>query len=264
MDVGVDQPRQQHAVAQVDDLGLAGGRRGRREVAAGGDHAVGHDQPGVVVAAQRTAGERVVRGVEDPGAVDRRRDAGHADPDRAAAAGRRRSSAIVGGSLPARSGVPIGEWIRSIVGLGVALDPQPLPEPAPLRRRADQPDRAEVGSSAARRRTARSPRRGRGSAPARGCRAGPRRAPARAPARGGRGPRPGRRRGRPAARRRAGRRGSRRGAARGRGGPGSGPARARRGRRRRPPPRAPPAAARAAASPRRRSTAGRARCAPCR
>ena len=58
---------------------------------------------------------------------------------------------------------------------------------------------------------------------------------------------------------RAARRGSRPGAARGRAGPGSGPARARRARPRRSPPPARPAAARAARSPRRRSTARRAR-----
>ena len=152
-------------------------RGGRRATSAKSprvdDHAVDDQQPASSSLRSSPPVERVVGGVEDPGPVDRHR----AGPRLASAqAGGRSSaatpSAIVAGSLPARSGRRSGSWIRAIARRR-GPRPQAPPEPAPLRRRPDQPDRAEVGAAQRGVAERRSPRRGRGSAPARGCRAGP-------------------------------------------------------------------------------------------
>ena len=266
--VGVDQPRQQQPSRRstTSAVGVRGAHVGER--------AARRRSPRRRPRSARRRQLRRTPPVNGSSGVSRTRARKIVTGRSARADGRRRTSAtssaatasaMTAGSLPTQAAVADrrGDPVDRL--LGVALDAQALPEPGPLRRRADQADAAEVGAAqrGVAQREVLGVVVGQHQHVGAGGHAG--RAPARAPARGARG--------RsasavveaaPAARRRAGRRGSRPGAARGRAGPGSAPARARRGRRRRPRPRARPAAARAAASPRRRSTARRARCGPCR
>ena len=167
-------------------------RPDRLEGAALDDRPAHDQQAGVVVAAQRASGERVVRRVEDPSPEDR-----HGRCPAWSAWNVRTSSAATaerdrGGVLALEVGVPDRRVDPGDRRLVVSLDGQALLEPAPLRGRPDQPDACRGGRSAARRRRARSPRRGRASSPARACRAAPARGRPPAAASGGRGRPPGR------------------------------------------------------------------------
>ena len=226
--------------AQVDDLLVGWARRDLGDGAALADHAVLHQDARVLVGAQGAAGERALRGVEER-ARGKIVIGGHASARGVGTAtvalegaGRRSAAtltAMVAGSLPATSGSPMGVVIRaSASGPWPSLG-QLDAEPGPLGRRADQADRAEV--RAAQRDVAQGGVLGVvvGHDEHVGARRAPRRGPARARGAWCTWTRATASRVAPAAPRRAAPRASRRGAARGRGGPGSGPARARRGRR---------------------------------
>ena len=117
MDVGVDEPGQEQAAAQVDDLLHRVGPGDLRDGAAAANHAVLHQDSRVVVGAQRAAGERALRGVEHRRAVDRHRDTSVCVEARSRSKVRTRSAAtltaMVAGSLPATSGSPMGVVIRA-------------------------------------------------------------------------------------------------------------------------------------------------------
>ena len=176
VDVGVDEPGQEHAPRAGRGPPRAGGpARTRRTSPRAQDHAVLVDeQPAVLLGAQGAAGERVGRGVEDRGAEEGHRPQPTAPEPRPAAVRGPRSkvrtrsaatlTAMVAGSLPARSGSPMGVLDpRERLGRRALLPQAACSEPATTwpTTRSGRPSRG--ARSAARRRTGRRPRRGRGS-----------------------------------------------------------------------------------------------------
>ncbi len=127
--VGVDEPGQHQPVGQVDDLLVRMGTTELGEAATLEDHPVAHEHGAVDLGAQGPAGEGIVGGVQErapeerhrsrPGAGSRSGDG--VDVRRWAARSNSCSkdaatlTAIVAGSLPARSVIPMGVVIRAIV-----------------------------------------------------------------------------------------------------------------------------------------------------
>ena len=174
--VGVDEPGQHHALAEVEDVARPDARRARGEGPAGGDDAVARRASPQSSSARRpppvnglTGVSRTVARKRVTGARPGASGCAGAVPARSASkvrtqVGRDADTAMAAGSLPVMLGQPDGR-----------LDPRQsrprecpsaarrFAEPAPLRRRPDQADRAEVLRTAAPRRTGLRPRRGRGS-----------------------------------------------------------------------------------------------------
>ena len=149
-----------------------GARAGAVERAAGDDHAVlRRASASVRLGAQVAAGEGAAAGCRGR-CRGRRVTAGAArsrarrPPSSSAATDDRDGGGLLAGGHPGQADRRV-DPVDDVLGVPVAE--QLGPEPRPLGRRADQPDRAEVVAAAARRRRARGPRRGRGSSPARGC-----------------------------------------------------------------------------------------------
>src|SRR5699024_7879444 len=70
VDVGVDQPGDEDAVAQIDDLGCRVGCGRGVDIGAGDDFAVVHNKGNVSIGAERSAGKGVGWGIEYTSTVD--------------------------------------------------------------------------------------------------------------------------------------------------------------------------------------------------
>ena len=146
--VGVDEPGQHEAAAQVDHSSSGCARAQRGVPAALDDVPSRTSRPASASARSVAAGERVLGRVEERAPVERHRVGSRRSvaADRSRSKRRSRSAAtltaIVAGSLPVMSGRPIGVVIRPIRRRVAAS--ASLRRSAPTCRRADQPDRAEL------------------------------------------------------------------------------------------------------------------------